>query len=166
MRVTMFSIRLKELREDKNLTQYELAKILNISRSSLASYETDAREPDFTMLKLIASYFGVSIDYLLGYVPNTDIIDNADNGFTSEDFIFGRVSKKGVNRAFTRKVYNIDEQLFDSIDLLNNASKKELKRFVELLRVNELYKRDMIDKNDTSNKNGTSDFDLSHKKKL
>jgi len=61
-----FSDRLKELRKEKNLTQEDLAKILEISRSTIAGYETERKEPDYETLKKIADFFNVSIDYLLG----------------------------------------------------------------------------------------------------
>ncbi|AEM79783.1 helix-turn-helix domain-containing protein [Thermoanaerobacter wiegelii] len=70
-----FSDRLKELRKEKNLTQEDLAKILGISRSTIAGYETERKEPDYETLKKIADFFNVSIDYLLG---RTDIRSPVD----------------------------------------------------------------------------------------
>jgi len=61
-----FGRRLKELREEKNLSQIELSKNLNISNSALSLYESDRRTPDFETLKRIALFFDVSTDYLLG----------------------------------------------------------------------------------------------------
>ncbi len=62
-----FSERLKYLREDINLNQSELAKLLNISRQSISNYENGARFPnDAQLLIKIAQFFDVSIDYLLG----------------------------------------------------------------------------------------------------
>jgi transcriptional regulator with XRE-family HTH domain len=61
----MFKDRLKALREDNDLTQEELAKDLNIIRSTLANYESGFREPNFSLLIKIADYFNVSLDYLL-----------------------------------------------------------------------------------------------------
>lgn len=55
-----------ELRNKKGLTQTEAAKLLNISRSRLALYETNKRDIDTETLKVIADYFGVTVDYLLG----------------------------------------------------------------------------------------------------
>lgn len=60
-----FNDRLKSLREDKDLTQEELAKILHINRSTLSNYENIGREPNYTLLIKIADYFNVSLDYLL-----------------------------------------------------------------------------------------------------
>lgn len=65
--------RLKELREQKNLTQAQLSKLLNISASTIGMYEQGRRFPDENLLKHISQYFNVSIDYLLGLtnIPNT-----------------------------------------------------------------------------------------------
>lgn len=61
-----FGKRLKKLRLKKNLTQAELAKILKIGESTVSFYEANKREPDYEMLKRIADFFNVSVDYLLG----------------------------------------------------------------------------------------------------
>ncbi len=57
---------LKKLRNEKNMTQEDLAQVLNFKRSTVAGYETDDREPDFKTLIKISDYFNVSVDYLLG----------------------------------------------------------------------------------------------------
>ena len=67
----MFGNRLKNLREDIDLTQVQLAFRLNITRSALANYETGLREPDYELLIKIADYFEISLDYLL---CRTDIL--------------------------------------------------------------------------------------------
>jgi len=65
---------LKSLRSTKGLTQDELSKQLNISRSTIGMYEKGAREPDFETLELIADYFNVDTDYLLGRTTKTTYI--------------------------------------------------------------------------------------------
>lgn len=66
----MFGSRIKNLRNAKGLTQEELAKQLGISRSALSLYELEKREPDIDTFKKIASFFGVSTDYLNGSTNN------------------------------------------------------------------------------------------------
>lgn len=70
-----FSAVLKQLRERENLTQEELAKRLEISRSRLASYEQGQREPDLELLEVIADFFNVDMDYLLGRTNSTTKIN-------------------------------------------------------------------------------------------
>lgn len=60
---------LKRLREEKEMTQAELGKALEISPSAIGMYEQGRRTPDIPTLKKIASYFNVSLDYLLGNAP-------------------------------------------------------------------------------------------------
>ena len=62
-----FGDNLRTLIRERNMTQKELALQLNIAPSTLGSYVQNTREPDFSTLKLLAKYFGVSIDYLLDY---------------------------------------------------------------------------------------------------
>lgn len=57
---------LSELREDKGLTQLDLAKQLHISNSSISAYETGARIPSPEALKAFAVFYNVTTDYLLG----------------------------------------------------------------------------------------------------
>ncbi len=66
----MLSERLKELRTKSGLTQEALSKSLNINRATYAHYETGRREPDNEIMQLLATFFNVSVDYLLG---RTDI---------------------------------------------------------------------------------------------
>ena len=59
-------LRIKELREEKNISQLELAKKLNLTQQSISLYEKGDREPSIDVLKSIANFFNVSLDYLLG----------------------------------------------------------------------------------------------------
>ena len=58
--------KLKYLRNLKKVNQATVAKLLNISQQAYAKYEKDITEPDTDSLKILSSYFNVSIDYLLG----------------------------------------------------------------------------------------------------
>lgn len=61
-----FGKRLRLLRQNKKLTQKELAKLINISESAVGMYERDEREPSFDLINKIAGFFEVTTDYLLG----------------------------------------------------------------------------------------------------
>lgn len=54
------------LRERRNLTRIQLESELGIKYSTLSNYENNKRQPDFDTLKLIAKFFHVSVDYLIG----------------------------------------------------------------------------------------------------
>lgn len=68
--MSKFSNTLSELRKDKKLSQRALSEILGLSHSTIGMYESGQREPNFETLKKLASYFNVSIDYLLGRTTN------------------------------------------------------------------------------------------------
>lgn len=61
-----FNERLRELREDNNLTQAKLAKELHIDQRSISFYEIGKYEPNLDTLIKISIFFQVSTDYLLG----------------------------------------------------------------------------------------------------
>ncbi|WP_144459951.1 helix-turn-helix domain-containing protein [Bacillus pumilus] len=61
----MLGKRITYLRKQAGLTQVELAKKLNVSRSALSQYELGTREPNYDLLIKIANFFEVTTDYLL-----------------------------------------------------------------------------------------------------
>lgn len=61
-----FGIKLKKLRETKNLTQKELGEILNVRNTTVSAWEQDIAEPPYEVLKQLCLIFEVSADYLLG----------------------------------------------------------------------------------------------------
>ena len=61
-----FPKNLKLIRKLRKVTQDELAKSINTTRSCISNYEHGTRQPDGETIRLIADYFDVSIDYLLG----------------------------------------------------------------------------------------------------
>ena len=58
---------LRELLEDNDITQKQLADDLNIAATTIGNYIRGMREPDFEILKLFAAYFNVTTDYLLDF---------------------------------------------------------------------------------------------------
>lgn len=62
----MVSKRIKSLRAERKITQKELADAIDISSSTIAMIESGKREGNRETLTKIATYFGVSIDYLYG----------------------------------------------------------------------------------------------------
>ncbi len=63
-------MRLKYLREKKNITQQRLAIDLNINQNTVSRYESGKRQADYQTLIKIADYFDVSLDYLLERTSN------------------------------------------------------------------------------------------------
>ncbi len=60
-----FGERLYELRKNKNISQEELAELLDVSRQSISKWENDKAYPEMTRLLFMSEYFDVSLDYLM-----------------------------------------------------------------------------------------------------
>lgn len=61
-----FGIRFKNLRNEMGLSQEKLASEFHVDKSTIAKYETDKISPSIEMVVILAKYFSVSTDYLLG----------------------------------------------------------------------------------------------------
>ena len=92
----MLGKKIRELREENNITQQDLAKYLKVAKSTLSQYETGSRIPNDDIKKAIALKFNVSIDYLLGLTNIPETIDT---------YIVKQNSKQAIESQ-----YNVDEQ--------------------------------------------------------
>ncbi len=63
--IVCLSVRLKELRTSKNMTQAQVAQIVGVTRAVISAYETDIRQPSYDVLVRLALLYGVTTDYLL-----------------------------------------------------------------------------------------------------
>ena len=120
-----FGKRFKELRLEKNLKQQELADDFNkiyghtFAKSSISQYENDKRRPETEALANFASYFNVSIDYLLGIsndrhndinYKNMDLRDKCSNS-ALEFFKDETISREEKDKLFK----DITKLYFDSL---------------------------------------------------
>ena len=62
--------RLKELREDRDLTQTQIPKILNMSQTGYSKYEVGTNDIPTKILIKLAQFYNTSVDYLLGLTDN------------------------------------------------------------------------------------------------
>ncbi|MFC5472163.1 helix-turn-helix domain-containing protein [Cohnella suwonensis] len=111
--------RLAFLRDQRGLTQEELASSLGISRAALSHYEKNRREPDTETLGKIADLFQVSIDYLVGRTPHSNVTLDAEV------------------RQFTDELELSDEQLLQHFALTVDGRKlspEEARRFIAFVR--------------------------------
>lgn len=109
----MISDRLKALRQEKDLLQKDIANYLNISTSAYGFYEQGKRTPDTQIIKKLADFFNVSVDYLLG---KTDIRESA------EEILNGKEPTIALHSD-----YEYDE--------LPDEAKKEIENFIEYIKV-------------------------------
>lgn len=84
--MSIFSDRLKQLRKQNSLTQKMLGQNLNLGESTISMYELGEREPNFETLELLADYFNVDIDYLLGKSDKTTKLDIYGNHKDNLDY--------------------------------------------------------------------------------
>lgn len=121
-----FKHRLKELRKQKNLSQDQLSGALDIPSSSLRRYETRGELPKRERLELIADYFSVSIDYLLGRTDNPEQI-------LSEP-----------SRVLIDSLDLTDEEIMRKMDFIVDGIKLEdddVRRFIALVRAERSMKK-------------------------
>lgn len=59
-------VRLKEIRKSRGMSQLQLALELNTNQNTISRYENGEREPGIKELIMIADFFDISVDYLIG----------------------------------------------------------------------------------------------------
>lgn len=121
-----FKHRLKELRKQKNMSQEQLSGALDIPSSSLRRYETRGELPKRERLELIADYFSVSIDYLLGRTDNPEQI-------LSEP-----------SRVLIDSLDLTDEEIMDKIEFVIDGitlDEEDVRRFIALVRAERSMKK-------------------------
>lgn len=114
-----FAGNLKYLRETRNITQEQLAEYLQVSRPTIAGYETKSRQPDFERLEKISQFFNVSIDYLL---TGSDLTTDAN------------VLKKTNEKS-------IDQNVLSGYRKLSLESKQDTLKYIELLQLRDEKQR-------------------------
>lgn len=74
MVIHLFGDRLKKIRKERNLTQEEIGELCEVGKTTISNWENNITQPPFEIVKKLAQYFGVTIDYLLNFSQ-----DDADN---------------------------------------------------------------------------------------
>ena len=91
-----YTERLRELREDKDLSQEEIAKILNCTQTAYGKWENGKREIKLQELIILAKYYKVSLDYIAGLTndptPNWTIKNNISNSFNNNNGTIGNIN--------------------------------------------------------------------------
>lgn len=75
-----FGYRLRELRQGKKLTQSQVARRLNLSKSAISGYENNIKTPSIDVLIQLSHLYGTTTDYLLGLESRkTLLVDGLTN---------------------------------------------------------------------------------------
>ena len=67
-------LRIRDMREDNDLTQQKIADVLLCDQSLYSKYERGEREIPLTLLIKLADFYGTSLDYLVGRTNNPDFV--------------------------------------------------------------------------------------------
>ena len=116
----IFSERLKEVRLAKDLTQPQLAKLINSTDRNISNYETGYSLPSVPVLFSLAVALSTSIDYLIG-LSNNPSINKADGDLTSADYrlIEKLKSEKEIYEYLTKDTESGVTYIYDSWKFLN-----------------------------------------------
>jgi len=106
----MIGKRLKELRRQKDVSQEELSKALNITTSAVGQYEIDARNPSFDVLIKMSKFFCVSTDYILGL---TDDVNKSVNVPKDYALVISEALSQGVSSDKLKKTLSYLKSLQD-----------------------------------------------------
>lgn len=148
-----FAVRLAKLREERNLTQQELADETKILRVTIAKYESQKRIPSFEDLTMLAIYFNTTTDYFLGL---TDVVRvetpedektkiTCDYTGLSEDAVKKLVDEKAegfndridilswlISQEYTLELCNLLYDIDDSSQYCEDVIEEYQKRFEEM----------------------------------
>ena len=121
----MFGRIFKGLREEKKITQKDIANYLRVSDRLVGYYENGQRMPPPDMLEKIADYFSVSVDFLLG---RTEIRESA------QQILNDRLKYNSTSQSddFSEQIHN-----------LSTESQEDLKKYLELLKIKDIQKRNI-----------------------
>ena len=115
---------LKKLRKDNKLTQKQLADKLGVARTTLANYEQGTRFPDKETLLLIADFFDVSLDYLVGRSP-ADKIKKAISDNPELQDVWEQISKREDLQLLFKQTKNLDESSIKQVIRIIKAIEDE-----------------------------------------
>lgn len=117
--------KLKELREEINLTQKQLGERIGYSQRTISSWENDIAQPNIDNLKKLADFFEVTIDYLVereddfgNITLNTGDINGSNNTVNSHNVIKAGASRSSSDEQFLRKYHDAPEEIKKAIDKL------------------------------------------------
>jgi len=99
----IFGNTFKNLRKPKNLTQDQISEALGISCQAISKWETNTSYPDISLLPIIADYFSVSIDHLLGHDTSKQK-DEIEAMCTQSETMF-------TNREYLKSIPSLREML-------------------------------------------------------
>ncbi len=132
-----FADRLKELRKERNITQVQLAQALEVSKGTVAMWETGKREPGFETLCTLSEFFDRRIDYILGRTEDTSAVNATEEDYEE----LGRIE---VAESFYETVmayFALDAYGKDAVESLIKAEKLRCHEQQSLMRTDNIELR-------------------------
>lgn len=102
--------KLRELRKEKGVYQKEIADLLNKSITCICDWERGRTEPDIEDLKILANYFGCTVDYIIG-----------------------NENEQGIVYVMGNKLSKSEEKLIDKLRQLEPIKKEIAYRYIDFL---------------------------------
>lgn len=155
--------RIKKLRKEKDLTQLQLAEMLNVTDKAVSKWETGEANPDITLLPKLSEVFGVSLDYLLmgkeeeekvsladmipekriHYLIRKDDVDNFEKYGHATPFKYSRDS-----RGRTYGTNKIKESIYDGSSIkLKVLRGSDARNWIEINTINASMWQEIIESN-------------------
>lgn len=106
--------RIYELRKEKNVSQTQLARLLGTTHKTISNYENGITKPNFNRVCIMANYFNVSTDYLMGKSNSILPIDPPEPFSESQELKF----------KVAHKIYKLNDKQVKTIDELINLFEK------------------------------------------
>lgn len=142
--------RLRFLRRERNISQVELAKLFDVHQTAICQWENGRANPDFDKLKKIASFFGVTVDYLLQNdsevvvgAGHADDINNAYRAAKTEASRRDLMSGSGTSEEFVssygdsreaKSMTDFDFALFSELNRMDEVQKQDVLNFAKFIR--------------------------------
>ena len=124
--MSTYSIRIRELRKNKSLSQEQLADKLGVTKQAVSQMERGARKPSVTMLEALCDFFNVSTDYLLGKEDVTIRIVDGD-GIRKLDSVNSEIDR-------IAKIIRDNPTMHNLFNIARNCTPDNLELIAEVLK--------------------------------
>jgi transcriptional regulator with XRE-family HTH domain len=93
----MNTLKLRALRKQKGINQDELSSLLNITRAAYSMYETGKRQMNYETLNVLSAYFGVSVDFILGFKEENQCLTEEETDLVAKYRLLDARGKRTVS---------------------------------------------------------------------
>ncbi|MEK4715376.1 helix-turn-helix domain-containing protein [Sporosarcina sp. FSL K6-5500] len=139
-----FNKRLISLRKEKKLLQTDVAEKIGVARATYGAYEQGTRQPDFDTLQIMADFFEVTTDYLLGRIDDRNGMLNNHFLKTMMEMVERRQKLELMNRALTeseKAEYRLLSSYFHKSSY--NFELEPIKEWKDLMKLNQEFEKNL-----------------------